>query len=367
MTETINLEEYEKELENTISKYKTYLTQIDVDLKKKENQNDEKISTSLYKENEQLKKEINDLVNENQMLKQELRNITEKYNTLNDSSKVFDEKIQNIFQLISDNDSEVKKNYLAEINALKEEKNQTEHFLQNKILLMSQFGISEDLSKTKYEQIDFFIEKLITDNKNLIESNENYQKYIGEFTQHADLIEAKNQELEKQIIKLKEDISYLEHQRDTKIQYIVDEKDKEIQKLQTQYENTIQILKVEKENAIKILKEENEKLESALMNKTNKNMKLIEGNDNYRVNENIKEPLTYNYQEFPNPKKRFKEKIKQNINLNKIEFSNDVDHDERNIQAKNSLNTLKSKLEMLESMLKDSSVDTPIRTTEENI
>lgn len=365
MTETINLEEYEKELENTISKYKTYFTQIDVDLKKKEKQNNEKISASLFKENEQLKKEINDLVKENQMLKQELGNITEKYNNLNNTSKVFDEKIQKIFQLMSDNDSEVKKNYLIEINALKEEKSQTEQFLQNKIVLMSQFGISEDLTKTKYEQIDYFIEKLITDNKNLLESNESYQKYIDEFSQHTELVEAKNQELENQIVKMKEDISYLDYQRETKIQYIIEEKDKEIQKLQTEYENTIQILKVEKENAIKMLKEENEKLESTLMNKTNQSMKLIEGNDNHQPIENIKELLTYDYQDYPNQKKSSKEKLKQNINLNKFQFSNDVAHDERNIQAKNSLNTLKSKLEMLESLLKDSSVDSP--TTEENI
>ena len=335
--ELFSFEEYEKNLDYTITKHKKTIESF------KQEKDSSMINQTklLIKENNTLKQSIIDL-------KDELHEMNSKYKSLDTTIKEYDEKIKMLTKLIADNDTDIKEKYIKSNHIFNSKLQIVQKFLSDKKELLLHFGIKsdEDDISNQLNQIDGFIDKIITDNKNLIESNEQMKKYIDDMTSQLQFIQNEKREIEAVNYKIKQDCSMIKNQYENTITQMKNENDKIIQKITMQNENAIKILKCEKENAIsqlQQLKTENTQLQSTLLEYKKTEQRQIEECAN-----DIKQ-YTYNYQ-----------------NEDQYKLYNHPNTDEIKYES-NPLSNLKTKLEMLECMLKDTSVDSPSIITEENI
>ena len=341
--ESFSFEEYEKNLDNTITKHRKTI----------ESFKQGKVDSSMINQTKLLIKENNTLKQNIIDLKDELNEMNTKYKSLDITINEYDEKIKMLTKLIADNDTDIKEKYIKSNNTVNSKLQIVQKFLNNKKELLSHFGIKtssdeEDISN-QLNQVDVFIDKIITDNKNLIESNEQMKKYIDDITSQLQFIQNEKREIEAANYKIKQDCSMIKNQYENTITQMKTENDKIIQKITMQNENAIKILKCEKENAIsqlQQLKTENSQLQSTLLEYKKTEQRQFEEN-------NIKQ-YTYNYQN-------------QSEDQFKLYNHPNIDEIKCNSFDPNPLSNLKTKLEMLECMLKDTSVDSPSIITEENI
>jgi hypothetical protein len=311
-------------------------------------------------DNSNLKYENFYLKRQNKYLEEELQNMNEKYLSLKNQFDKFNEKLNEIEKIKKDNLINLNEKFNKALNEIREEKNMNiqkdeknilfsiEKIINNKINQIQNLGFEIDLKKKfNITTLEIILNKLIEQNQKLNQKIEEQNKIINKFNSNKTIKTLQNEkqkpkykkELNININKLKEETFY--------------------PTLSLTKENTLTSDRFSHKNIMK--KINNEIIKNTLNLKPN-NPKY-QNNINQRSPNHIKNKINNNIENNLSPYSNFSSNNLLTTNNNpstsreEIKISKEVIFN-NNQSITNPLYGLKSKIEILENMLKDANVST---------